>query len=167
VKLNDSVASYDDIVAAIEAGYLVRTRADYPVETGLSGDPTDRDAALSSGAQFVSGDYLKPDDYARYDADYAAMYGLPFDPDRPPYETVVPGGNPARCNPRIAPPGCTSRQVEDLAAAEATTTTTTTEPSSTSTSSSTTTSVPAAGPTTTIAPAPVAQPTGREPRFTG
>jgi hypothetical protein len=170
VKLNDSVASYDDIVAAVEAGYLVRTRADYPVETGLSGDPGDRDAALSSGAQFVSGDYLKPDDYARYDADYAARYGLPFDPDRPPYETIVPGGNPARCNPRIAPPGCTSAQVEDLAAAEAitTTTTTTVAPSSTSSSSSSTTSsVPAGGPTTTVALSPVAPPTGSQPRFTG
>lgn len=118
IKLNNSIGDYDEIVSAIEAGYLVRTRADYPVETGLSGDASDREAALSSGAQFVSGDYLKPDDYARYDATFAARYDLPFDPARPAYETIVPGGTPARCNPRIAPVGCLSGDVEDLEADE-------------------------------------------------
>lgn len=161
LKLNDSVGDYDAIVAAVEAGYLVRTRADFPIETGLTGDATNREAALSSGAQFVSGDYLTPTDYERYDADFAEHYSLPFDPDRPAYETVVPGGNPARCNPRIAPEGCTSRLVEDLPPLQVvttTTTTTTTEPEVTTTTTT---------PSTTVAPSPVAQPAPLTPVYTG
>ena len=112
LKLNDSIN--DDIDAAVEAGYLVRTRADFPVETGLTGDSTNREAALASGAQFISGDYLTPTDYERYDQTFATRYAQPFDPDRPAYETVVPGGTPARCNPLVAPVGCTSALIENL-----------------------------------------------------
>jgi hypothetical protein len=114
LKLNDSVN--DDIAEAVEAGYMVRTRADFPVETGLSGDATNREAALASGAQFISGDYLTPTAYERYDQTFADRYGQPFDPGRPAYETVVPGGTPARCNPLVAPVGCTSALIENLEA---------------------------------------------------
>jgi hypothetical protein len=111
----------------------VRSRADFPVETGLSGDASNRDAALASGAHFVSGDYLTPTAHERYDADFAAMYSLPFDPARPAYETLLPGGTPARCNPVSAPVECVSTDVEDLPAVVATTTTTTAPASTTST----------------------------------
>jgi hypothetical protein len=114
IKLNDAVADHDDIVDAVEAGYMVRTRADYPVDTGLTGDDTDRLSALESGAHFISGDYLTSTDYARYNAVFAARFDLPFNPNRPAYRTFVDGGTPARCNPRTAPPGCTSWLVEDL-----------------------------------------------------
>jgi hypothetical protein len=114
LKLNDSVGDFDEIVDAVEAGYMVRTRSDFPVDTGLTGDPTNLLAALESGAQFVSGDYLTPNDYARYDQAFADRFELPFDPNRPPYRTLVPGGMPARCNPRIAPDGCTPAEVENL-----------------------------------------------------
>jgi hypothetical protein len=112
LKMNDSIN--DDIAEAVEDGYIVRTRADFPVETGLTGDASNREAALASGAQFISGDYLTPTDYARYDQAFATRYGQPFDPDRPAYETIVPGGTPARCNPLVAPVGCTSALIENL-----------------------------------------------------
>ena len=93
---------------------MVRTRADLPVDTGLSGDATRLADALASGAHWISGDYLTPTDYARYDAAFALRYNRPFDPGRPPYQTVVPGGTPARCNPLTAPPTCSSSDVEHL-----------------------------------------------------
>jgi hypothetical protein len=114
LKLNDSIGDFDEILEAVEDGYIVRTRADSPVDTGLTGDDSNRIAALASGAQFVSGDYLKPDDYARYDAAFAERYDQPFDPDRPPYRTFVPNATPVACNPITAPDGCTSWLVEDL-----------------------------------------------------
>jgi hypothetical protein len=90
----------------------VRTRSDLPVDTGLAGGHSQQDAALASGAQWVSGDYLTPTDYVRYDAGFAARYGQPFDPNRPAYQTIMPGGTPARCNPITAPPGCRSVDIE-------------------------------------------------------
>lgn len=165
IMRNNSISSFADIQALVQAGYLVRSRADFPVETGLSGDPSSRDAALASGAQLVSGDYLTPTDYERYDATFAARYGLPFDPDRPAYETIVPGGNPARCNPVNGPEGCTSEQVEDLDAevpASSTTTTSTSAPGATSTTARATAGVAATTGTSTAAVAVVAAPT-----FTG
>ncbi|MDZ7731990.1 MAG: Ca2+-dependent phosphoinositide-specific phospholipase C [Acidimicrobiia bacterium] len=120
LKRNDPRgANEEQIRSLVEAGYVVRTRSDLPVETGLTRDDTRQQAALASGAHWVSGDYLHPDDYARYDADYAAMYeeyGVTFDPVADSYQTVMPGGTPARCNPVIAPPGCESVDVEDLEA---------------------------------------------------
>ncbi|HEX5585732.1 MAG TPA: Ca2+-dependent phosphoinositide-specific phospholipase C [Acidimicrobiia bacterium] len=115
VKVDDpqgvNLAMIQQLVAD---GYLVRTRADLPVDTGLSGDGARLTAALASGAQWVSGDYLTPTDYARYDAAFAARYNVPFDPGRPPYQTVIPGGTPARCNPVTAPLDCRSSDVEHL-----------------------------------------------------
>jgi hypothetical protein len=100
VKRNDPTGvNQAEIAALVEAGYVVRTRADLPVVTPLSGDATQREAALASGAQWVSTDYPVPGMAARWGSDYYA---------------AIPGGNPARCNPVNAPPGCTSADVEDL-----------------------------------------------------
>lgn len=158
VKRNDPIGSFAAIQADVAAGYLVRTRADLPVETGLTGDDSMLVAALASGAHFVSGDYLHPTAYARYDQAFADRYGQPFDPDRPAYETLLPGGTPARCNPITAPVECTSALVEDLPPPPTTTTT--------STSTSTTTS-PTTTTTTTVAPATPAAPVAQQPTFTG
>ena len=49
------------IRAAVEAGFLVRTRADSETIEARSGDTTRRDAALASGAQWVSTDYRRPE----------------------------------------------------------------------------------------------------------
>jgi hypothetical protein len=56
-----------------------------------------RDAALASGAQWVSTDY--PVDDPRFEPDFAV---------------TIPGGAPGRCNPVNAPDGCQPSDVEDL-----------------------------------------------------
>ena len=135
---NPTGANQAEIEALVEAGYVVRTRADGPVLTAQSGDTTQRDAALASGAQWVSTDYPVPGMAARWGTDYVAS---------------IPGGTPARCNPVNAPPGCVSTDIEDLAAQAPTTTTTT--PAST------------AAPTTPTTAAVVAVAVVATPRFTG
>lgn len=97
--LNDPIADFDTIQAAVDAGYIVRTRADSPVVTAQSGDTTQRDAAFASGAQFVSTDYPLPGMSERWDTSYVAQ---------------LPGGGTARCNPVSAPPDCDDDSLEDL-----------------------------------------------------
>jgi hypothetical protein len=96
-KMNDVLADRALIRSYVERGYLVRTRADIAVEEGKSGDTTRRDAALASGAQYISTDYPEPS---------------PFGSG---YRVALPGAadRPARCNPVSAPRGCrTDRIVE-------------------------------------------------------
>jgi hypothetical protein len=92
--LNDPLGSADAIAAALAANMLVRTRADVDSEPLVSGDTTQRDAALASGAQFVSTDHPVPSSAGAYGVD-------------------IPGGTPSRCNPVTAPPSCRSRAIED------------------------------------------------------
>lgn len=88
--LNDPIAQAERIRAAVEAGFLVRTRADADTREARSGDVTRREAAFASGAQYVSTDYYRPD--PRF---------------KTGYEVVLPGGGPARCNPVRRPaPAC-------------------------------------------------------------
>lgn len=42
--------------------------------------------------------------------------GEMFEPVNDSYETVIPGGTPARCNPITGPTGCQSTDVENLPA---------------------------------------------------
>jgi hypothetical protein len=95
VKLNDVLADGALIKKYVRAGYIVRTRADADTEEARSGDTTRRDAALASGAQFVSTDYPEPG---------------PFGTD---YVVAIPGGAPARCNPLNAPRRCPSAALEN------------------------------------------------------
>jgi hypothetical protein len=81
----------------VRAGFLVRTRSDVPLETVISGDTTQRRAALSSGAQLISTDFPEVGMSARYDSNFVV---------------ALPGGGPARCNPVIGPPGCRSGRLE-------------------------------------------------------
>ena len=77
-------------------GYLVRTRADGDTVQARSGDTTQRDAALASGAQFVSSDFPEP----------TSEFGTA-------YQVVLPGGaSPARCNPVRMPAGCRDDALE-------------------------------------------------------
>lgn len=87
--VNDPIGSADRIRALVAAGYLVRTRADTDTVEARTGDTARRDAALASGAQFVSTDYVWPDE--RFGTGYAVD---------------LPGDAPARCNPVNAPPQC-------------------------------------------------------------
>ena len=60
ITLNEH-ADLARIRADVEAGFLVRTRADAETIEARSGDVTRRDAALASGAQYVSTDYRRPE----------------------------------------------------------------------------------------------------------
>jgi hypothetical protein len=81
MKLNDPQRDFDTIQARVREGFLVRTRADGDTRQARTGDGTQRDRALASGAQFVSTDYPEPN--------------LSFSP----YAVRLPGGVVARPNP--------------------------------------------------------------------
>lgn len=90
---NDPRTAQDKIKAAVKQGLLVRTRADSESVEPAKGDLSKLNAALSSGAHYVSTDY--PVKGARYD-----------------YQVQIPGGTPARCNPLNAPALCTPSALE-------------------------------------------------------
>jgi hypothetical protein len=94
-KLNDPIGDGARIQKALRANMMVRTRADADTVQSRTNDTTMRDAALASGAQWVSTDYEVPN--------------LAFSP----YTVSIPGGTPARCNPVTARPSCRSTDVED------------------------------------------------------
>ena len=85
-KLNDPVGDAKLIRQLVKRRFLVRTRADADTEQARTGDTTDRDAALASGAQFVSTDYPELG---------------PFGTD---YVVELPGGGPALRMPAASPP---------------------------------------------------------------
>ncbi len=60
MKRNDPVHGFDDIQSLVRDGFLVRTRADADTRQSRANDPSMRDKALASGAQFVSTDYPEP-----------------------------------------------------------------------------------------------------------
>ncbi|HSP98081.1 MAG TPA: phosphatidylinositol-specific phospholipase C1-like protein [Candidatus Dormibacteraeota bacterium] len=95
VKLNDPIGDLARIQDLVGQGYIVRTRADADTVQARSGDTTMRDAAITSGAQFVSTDYPVPD----------PRFGTG-------YMVAIPGGMPARCNPISAPAACTAADIE-------------------------------------------------------
>jgi hypothetical protein len=95
IKLNDPVGSNAEILQRVAQGYVVRTRADADTIEARAGDTGPRDAALASGAQWVSTDYPIPD----------PSFGTG-------YFVAIPDGHPARCNPINAPAGCRSTALE-------------------------------------------------------
>ena len=70
VKMNDPVGHVEEIQELVRDGYVVRTRSDEPTIEARSGDTTMRDAALASGAQWVSTDYPVPGISARFGSTY-------------------------------------------------------------------------------------------------
>ncbi len=92
--MTDPIADQDYIRQLVAAGYIVRTRADADTLEARSGDTVRRDAALASGAQFVSTGYPEPD------------------PDLSGYFVEIEGGTNAHCNPVLSPPGCDSSALE-------------------------------------------------------
>ncbi len=91
--VNDPVASADRIADLVRRGHLVRTRADVDGEQAAVNDTSRRDAALASGAHFISTDFPVPH------------------PDTG-YVVRMPRGTPSRCNPVTAPDECTSERLE-------------------------------------------------------
>ncbi|MGI8710409.1 MAG: Ca2+-dependent phosphoinositide-specific phospholipase C, partial [Acidimicrobiales bacterium] len=136
-------------------GYVVRSRADADTKQARDNDTSTRDAALASGAQWVSTDYPVP----------GLAVGFTS-----PYFAEIPGGTVARCNPVNAPPSCVSSELDKIFTpvpppADPFATTTTTPPAATTT--------PTSIPSTTVGvdggvdPAGAAQPVGAQPAFTG
>lgn len=97
LTLNDPVGQGARIRAAVERGFVVRTRADADTHEARAGDTARRDAALASGAQYVSTDYMWAD------------------PRFPAYEARLADGAAAVCNPVRAAGRCAGRAVETVA----------------------------------------------------
>ncbi len=98
VGRDDPIADGAEIADLVAKGYLVRTRADANGVEPAAGDTARLDAALASGAQWVSTDFPGPDGAeARYSTDFIAQ---------------LPGFLAARCNPRTGPDGCDDATVE-------------------------------------------------------
>lgn len=95
VKMNDPLPDPSVIQNLVASGFIVRTRADADTTEARNDDTTRRDAALASGAQFVSTDFPVP----------SPSFGTG-------YFVEIPGGTTARCNPVNGPAGCRSAALE-------------------------------------------------------
>ena len=93
LTLNET-GDVDRITAAVREGFIVRTRADADTVEARSNDTRRRDAALRSGAQYVSTDYRHSD--SRFS----------------PYQARLPGRAVAVCNPVRAPRRCAGIPIE-------------------------------------------------------
>jgi membrane-associated phospholipid phosphatase len=97
LTLNDPIADRERIRRAVEAGFIVRTRADANTEEARANSTARRDAALASGAQYVSTDYLWPD--TRFPGGY---------------QVRLSQGAAARCNPVRAAKSCGGLAVDSV-----------------------------------------------------
>lgn len=140
IKVNDPLDPA--IPGLVQAGYVVRTRADGDTVEARSNDTTLRDAALASGAQWVSTDYPTP----------GMAIGFTS-----PYYAEIPGGTVARCNPVLDVPGCVDAELDTIYTAL---------PPPTTTTSTTTSTVPGTTPPVATGPAG-AVPVAGDPRYTG
>lgn len=89
IRVDDPIVEGDRIRQLVEAGYLVRTRTDVPGVDAPAADTARREAAIASGAQYLSTDY------------YVVEPSLGND-----FVADLPGAAPARCNPINASPAC-------------------------------------------------------------
>lgn len=98
LTLNDPVADADRIRKAVAAGFIVRTRADSGTVEARSNDTRRREAALASGAQYVSTDYLWSEPRLHND-----------------YRVRLPGVAAALCNPVRTAGRCGRTAIETVA----------------------------------------------------
>lgn len=89
IKMNNAIDSHERIRERIAAGYVIRTRSDLPVQEAKTGDTTRLEAALTSGAQYISTDYPEP-----------SPFGSGYIAELPDAD------GPGRCNPVSAPVSC-------------------------------------------------------------
>ena len=89
MKINNPLGDPSEINGFVENNYLVRTRSDGDTVQARSGDTTQREAALASGAQYISTDYPAAD------------------PAFSTYRVTIPGDYIARCNPVNGGDDCT------------------------------------------------------------
>ncbi len=87
--VNEPIEKGDRIRSLVDAGYMVRTRADAGTVEAREDDPRRKEAAFASGAQVVTTDYFRPDPAMGTD-----------------YQVSLPGSEPGRCNPVTAPADC-------------------------------------------------------------
>jgi len=92
MKVNDPVGNVERINELVAAGYLVRTRTDSPTADARTGSTVRRDAALSSGAQFLSTDYYLEN------PDFGTGYVVTLD---------------GRCNPVTGVGICTEEAIQE------------------------------------------------------
>jgi hypothetical protein len=97
IRIDDPIKDKDRIAADVQAGFIVRTRADALTAEARSNDTKRRDAALASGAQYVITDYLEPD--KRFSD----------------YQVRMPAGAVALCNPLRTAGRCGGASVEPAA----------------------------------------------------
>jgi len=95
VNFDDPVEDADRIRQFAEAGFLIRTRTDVASQEAIDNNVTRIAAALASAAQMISTDFPAVTDEFSYHFD-------------------IPEGMPSRCNPLLAPTGCTPADVENL-----------------------------------------------------
>ena len=95
IILNDPVRYQDSIQQLVKIGYLVRTRADAGTLEARAGDYRRFEAALTSGAHFITTDYYLVDE--RFGTNYRIQ---------------LPGGVIARCNPVLSPVECQTKELE-------------------------------------------------------
>jgi hypothetical protein len=100
LTLNDPLTEGDRIRRDVQAGFIVRTRADADTAEARVNDTRKREAALASGAQWVSTDYLWPD---------------PRFPGA--YQVRLPNGAATICNPVRAAKLCQNMPVESVKSA--------------------------------------------------
>jgi len=93
ITLNEPLQDAKRIRAAVEAGFIVRTRADADTLEAREGKTERREVALASGAQYVSTDYMRPD------------------PRFPAYSARLPNDVATVCNPVRAQKQCGGRAV--------------------------------------------------------
>jgi hypothetical protein len=95
VILNDPLKYQDSIQTLVRSGYLVRTRADEGTKEARTGSYKRLEAALASGAQFISTDYYLPDERFKTN-----------------YRVKLPQGGVARCNPVLTNKACVTQKLE-------------------------------------------------------
>jgi hypothetical protein len=94
LTLNEALTGTARITRDVKAGFLVRTRADADTVEARKNDTARRQAALASGAQYVSTDYMEPD----------RRFG--------PYRVRLPDGAIAVCNPQRTAGRCGGLAIE-------------------------------------------------------
>ena len=101
IEMNDPTgANTAAIQHLVSQGYVVRTRADGDTIEARSNDTGKRDAALASGAQWISTDFPG--------AGSASYLGSS-------YSVELPSGTTARCNPVNGPDGCVDAALDTSA----------------------------------------------------
>ena len=90
--MNEPEQQQAEIQSLVKQGFLIRTRADADTREARTNTTTRREAALASGAQYISTDYLWPDE--RFEGGYTA---------------TLPDGAITICNPVNTEAGCDAK----------------------------------------------------------